>query len=66
MFSGFMTETPPTSRGPEATGPRDRLLRRLIVIFVLAAAVTFWTAVGVSAWHGPSYRLELARQTTAP
>jgi hypothetical protein len=38
------------------------MLRRLIVMFVLAAVATFWAAVGVSTWHGPAHRLELAQQ----
>ncbi len=50
------------SEGPGATEQRDRMLRRLIVLFVFAAAATFWAAVGVSTWHGPAHRLELAQQ----
>jgi hypothetical protein len=41
------------------------MLRRLIVVFVCAAVATFCTAVGVSAWHGPTHRLELAQQQAA-
>lgn len=53
------------SEGAASTEQRDRMLRRLIVMFVLAAVATFWAAVGVSTWHGPAHRLELAQQQSA-
>jgi hypothetical protein len=46
----------------DSTAQRDRLLRRLIVAFVFAAVVTFWTAVGMSAWNEASGRVGLAQQ----
>ncbi len=57
-----MNETPPPAGAAEATEKRDRVLRRLIAAFVLGAVVTFWTAVGMSAWNRDSVRVELARQ----
>lgn len=60
-----MSESPTHSESPVATEQRDRMLRRLIVMFILAAVATFWAAVGVSAWHGPAHRLELAQQQAA-
>jgi hypothetical protein len=46
----------------DSTAQRDRMLRRLIVAFVFAAVVTFWTAVGMSAWNEASGRVGLAQQ----
>ena len=52
----------PASGVPDSDEKRDRLLRRLIVAFVFAAVVTFWTAVGMSAWNEASGRVGLAQQ----
>lgn len=60
-----MNNSPVSSEGTASTEQRDRMLRRLIVMFVLAAVATFWAAVGVSTWHGPAHRLELAQQQSA-
>jgi hypothetical protein len=57
-----MGENLPVSGDGNPNEKRDRLLRRLIVSFVLAAVVTFWTAVGMSAWNEASGRVELAQQ----
>ena len=57
-----MNNSSVSSEGTASTEQRDRMLRRLIVMFVLAAVATFWAAVGVSTWHGPAHRLELAQQ----
>lgn len=65
-YAGCMKKSPSARGGAESTEQRDRMLRRLIVVFVLAAVATFWAAVGVSALHGPAYRLELAQQQAAP
>jgi hypothetical protein len=45
-----------------ATEQRDRLLRRLIAVFVVAAAAAFVAAIGTSAWGGESVRANLAQQ----
>ena len=60
-----MNNSSVSSEGTASTEQRDRMLRRLIVMFVLAAVATFWAAVGVSTWHGPAHRLELAQQQSA-
>jgi|688.fasta_scaffold2132300_1 hypothetical protein len=57
-----MDKTLPAAGDVESNEKRDRLLRRLIVTFVFAAVVTFWTAVGMSAWNEASGRVELAQQ----
>lgn len=57
-----MPENLPVSQGDVSTEKRDLMLRRLIVGFVAAAVVTFWTAVGMAAWHETSHRIELAQQ----
>lgn len=57
-----MPENLPTAGVSDSTEQRDRLLRRLIVGFVFAAVVTFWMAVGMSAWNQDSVRVELAQQ----
>lgn len=50
------------SRVADPTEQRDRMLRRLIVTFMLAAFVTFWMAVGMSVWNEDGVPVELARQ----
>jgi hypothetical protein len=57
-----MDKVMPASGVPDSDEKRDRLLRRLIVAFVFAAVVTFWTAVGMSAWNEASGRVGLAQQ----
>ena len=57
-----MAEISPTSGVPVSNEQRDRLLRRLIITFALAAVVTFWMAVGMSAWNEDAVRVELAQQ----
>jgi hypothetical protein len=57
-----MDENLPVSGGVDADQKRDLLLRRLIVIFVFAAVLTFWTAVGLSAWNEAVGRVDLAQQ----
>jgi len=57
-----MDKVMPASGAPDSDEKRDRLLRRLIVAFVFAAVVTFWTAVGMSAWNEASGRVGLAQQ----
>jgi hypothetical protein len=57
-----MDKVLPASGVPDSDEKRDRLLRRLIVAFVFAAVVTFWTAVGMSAWNEASGRVGLAQQ----
>jgi hypothetical protein len=57
-----MTENFPAVRASDSTEQRDRMLRRLIISFVCAAVVTFWMAVGMSAWNEDSVRVELAQQ----
>lgn len=57
-----MDENLPVAGVDDSNEKRDRLLRRLIVSFVFAAVVTFWTAVGMSAWNEASGRVELAQQ----
>ena len=57
-----MEEILPVSAVAESNEKRDRILRRLIVAFVFGAVVTFWTAVGMSAWNEASGRVELAQQ----
>ena len=57
-----MPENPFPTEGGDTTEKRDRLLRRLIVTFVLSAVVTFWAAVGMSVCHRDAVRIELARQ----
>ena len=57
-----MDENLPLPAVAESNDTRDRMLRRLIVAFVFAAVVTFWTAVGMSAWNEASGRVELAQQ----
>lgn len=57
-----MEENLPLPAVAESNEKRDRMLRRLIVAFVFAAVLTFWTAVGMSAWNEATGRLELAQQ----
>lgn len=57
-----MEENLPLHAAAESSEKRDRMLRRLIVAFVFAAVVAFWTAVGMSAWNEASGRVELAQQ----
>ena len=57
-----MEENLPLPVVAESNEKRDRMLRRLIVAFVFAAAVTFWTAIGMSAWNEATGRVELAQQ----
>lgn len=57
-----MEENLPLPAAAESSEKRDRMLRRLIVAFVFAAVVAFWTAVGMSAWNEASGRVELAQQ----
>jgi hypothetical protein len=57
-----MDEKLPAPGDVDSNEKRDRLLRRLIVTFVFAAVITFWTAVGMSAWNEASGRVELAQQ----
>jgi hypothetical protein len=45
-----------------ATEQRDRLLRRLIAVFVVAAAAAFVAAIGTSVWGDESVRANLAQQ----
>ena len=57
-----MDENLPFPGVSDSEEQRDRMLRRLIVAFGFAAVVTFWTAVGMSAWNEASGRVELAQQ----
>ena len=59
-----MDENLPLVGMADSNEKRDRLLRRLIVAFVLAAVVTFWTAVGMSAWNKDALRVDFAQQQT--
>lgn len=60
-----MSENLPHPGDDESTRKRDRLLKRLIVIFAFAAVVTFWTAVGMSAWNKDALRVDFAQQQTS-
>ena len=57
-----MSDLHPTKEHVISTEQRDRLLRRLIAVFVVAAAAAFVAAVGTSAWGDESVRANLAQQ----
>lgn len=57
-----MNDCHPTNEHVASTEQRDRLLRRLIAVFVVAAAAAFVAAIGTSAWGDESVRANLAQQ----
>jgi hypothetical protein len=57
-----MNDRHPTNEHAVSTEQRDRLLRRLIAVFVVAAAAAFVAAIGTSAWGDESVRANLAQQ----
>jgi hypothetical protein len=57
-----MNERHPTESVSVSTEQRDRLLRRLIAVFVVAASAAFVAAIGTSAWGDESVRANFAQQ----
>ncbi len=60
-----MNDRHPTESVSVSTEQRDRLLRRLIAVFALAAAVTFVAAIGTSAASSESVSANFAQQQTS-
>ncbi len=57
-----MNDSIPTENASVSTEQRDRLLRRLIAVFALAAAVAFVAAIGTSAASSELSRVDFAQQ----
>lgn len=60
-----MKDRVPTYEISVSTAQRDRLLRRLIAVFVVAAAAALVAAIGTSAWGDHSARADFAQQQSS-